>query len=235
MQTLALCCNVPIQEKLRKAQAAPRLTPDAGKLREYTERLAKAETEADTLRAALARAQQQQQGGGEAGAASGRRPAQGQPSGGDTAGASTSGGDDVSREADLFELRLQRDQAHLQARRLAERLNDLFGPEAADLSLPLPPGSTASGALPGSARSTGGVTTSGRQTGAGAAGRQGVVSAREAELMSANNNLRSTLEKLSATSTPTSKYMVVSAASWNSCYSVSGVYSYGFEHGGIAI
>jgi hypothetical protein len=202
------------QEKLRKAQAAPRLTPGAGKLKEYTERLAKAEAEADTLKAALARAHQQQQAGGEAASTSGRRPTPGQASAGGAAaaGASTSGGvggDDVSREADLFELKLQRDQAQLQARRLAERLRDLFGPEASDLSLPLPPGSTSSGPLPGSARSTGGATTSGRQALGGA---KGVVSAREAELQSTISSLRSALEKTTATSTPTTKYMAVSGA-----------------------
>lgn len=42
------------QEKLRKAQAAPKAGPDVTKLREYADKLTKAEAEIDKLRAQLA-------------------------------------------------------------------------------------------------------------------------------------------------------------------------------------
>lgn len=100
------------------------------------------------------------------------------------------------QDSELFELRLQRDQARTQVSRLKERLADLFGPDAADINLPLPPGTTTR-------------TAAGRSSGGGAS--KGTTSVREAELMSTIHNLKTALEKSTASSTPTTKYMAVSS------------------------
>lgn len=95
------------------------------------------------------------------------------------------GGARLKREEDVLELRLQRDQLQLQVQRLKERLAEAGGT-----------GQDATG----TARRT-----------AGAGGRPGatgsVVPAREAELMSTVINLKAALEKATANTTPTTKYM----------------------------
>lgn len=95
------------------------------------------------------------------------------------------------QDAEIFELRLQRDQALAQAKRLRERLHELFGP-GADAS-----GSGTAGA--GSSR----FAATGR-------GKSNVMSPKEAEMLSTITNLKTALEKATASSTPTTKYMAVS-------------------------
>lgn len=107
----------------------------------------------------------------------------------------------LPQDAELFELRLQRDQARTQVNRLKERLTELFGGDAADLSIPLPPSARHSGAATSTSR-----TATGRSSSGGGA----VTGAREAELLSTITALKSALEKATASSTPTTKYMAVS-------------------------
>ncbi|KXZ56705.1 hypothetical protein GPECTOR_1g635 [Gonium pectorale] len=114
-----------------------------------------------------------------------------------TSGASTSGagglppspgGAQLKREEEVLELRLQRDQLQLQVRRLKERLAEM-----------------------GAGADAGVTGTTGRRAGsAGArlAGAAGTMTAgREAELMSTINNLKTALEKATANTTSTAKYM----------------------------
>ncbi|KAL6758104.1 hypothetical protein V8C86DRAFT_2603588 [Haematococcus lacustris] len=165
-----------MQEKLRKAQEAPRMTADTAKLREYAERLLQAEAEADKLRVALARAES--------------RPAPTAPQPASKAGSAPEAAS-LAHDADLFELRIQRDQAQLQVKRLQERLQELFGAEALDLS---------SARVAPAARAR--PSSGGRGAGASTA-----VSTREAELLSTVNTMKIALEKATASSTPTIKFM----------------------------
>ena len=98
-----------------------------------------------------------------------------------------------SQDAELFQVRLARDQAESQAARLKARLEELFGQSGADLT---------SGAAAGGGRRAGAAAASGSSA---------VMSAREAELTSTVANLKTALEKATASSVPTTKYMAVSA------------------------
>lgn len=89
-------------------------------------------------------------------------------------------------------MKLARDQAESQATRLRARLEELFGQAGADLSS-VPPGGRG-----------------GASSRAGGSAASGVVSAKEAELMSTVANLKTALEKATAGSVPTTKYMAVS-------------------------
>ncbi|GIL43063.1 hypothetical protein Vafri_829 [Volvox africanus] len=169
-----------LTEKLRRAQEAPRT--DRAKLQEYMERCTSLEETRDEMSAELTRLKLQLQ----AAAGSG------------TGGASTSvappaspGAAQLRRQEDVLELRLQRDQLQLQVKRLKERLADL-------------------GTAPDGA--TGSVTTrragsSGSRLGMTGPGGGGITSGREAELLSTITNLKAALEKATANSTPTTKYM----------------------------
>lgn len=95
---------------------------------------------------------------------------------------------------ELFEVRLARDQAQAQAKRLKERVDELTAQLAA-----------ASGGASTSATAKRAATGK-----AGAAGGAGSVSAaREAELLSTITTLKAALEKAITNTTPTTKYMQV--------------------------
>ena len=85
----------------------------------------------------------------------------------------------AAQDAALFELRLKHDQAEAAVRRLRERLLDLFGSQA-----------------------EGGVGAGARKTG-------GSAPPQHAELMATISHLKTALEKATASSTPTTKYMQV--------------------------
>ena len=91
-------------------------------------------------------------------------------------------------------MRLARDQAEAQASRLKARLEELFGQSGADITTAGAGGAPARRALAGSTSSA-------------------VMSAREAELMSTVANLKTALEKATASSVPTTKYMAVRGGS----------------------
>ena len=96
----------------------------------------------------------------------------------------------------MFQVRLARDQAEAQAARLKARLEELFGQSGADVT-----SATGAGPAGGGRRGTGAAATG-----------SNVMSAREAELMSTVANLKTALEKATASSVPTTKYMAVSTA-----------------------
>jgi hypothetical protein len=173
------------------SQPTPPSTPHpqtCAQLKDYVDEVLRLEGEKDALAAALQQAQralsQQLEPG--AGAGFGAPPPPG-------AAGSEAG-------AQLFEARLQRDQAHAAAHRLKLRLEELFGLGAAD-----------PGAQPGlqdrQRPQAGGRP---RGTGPGGAGR---LSAREAELLSTVDNLRAALERAMAGSTPTARFLQVGALS----------------------
>jgi len=103
----------------------------------------------------------------------------------------------------LFELQLQRDQAHAAVQRLRSRLEELFGQGAADPSAqPAAGRSTKPTAAAGTGKRGGGGT-------AGGVGGAAKLSGREAELLSTVDNLRAALERAMAGSTPTTRFMQV--------------------------
>ncbi|GLI68958.1 hypothetical protein VaNZ11_013486 [Volvox africanus] len=169
-----------LTEKLRRAQDAPRT--DRAKLQEYMERCTSLEETRDAMSVELTRLKLQLQAA----------------AGSDSGGASTSvappaspGAAQLRRQEDVLELRLQRDQLQLQVKRLKERLAIL-------------------GTAPDGA--TGSVTTrragsAGARLGVTGTGSSGITSGREAELLSTITNLKAALEKATANSTPTTKYM----------------------------
>ncbi|KAG2499296.1 hypothetical protein HYH03_002874 [Edaphochlamys debaryana] len=110
-----------------------------------------------------------------------RTQLQAQP-GGSSAVPPSPGGAALRREEDVIELRLQRDQLQLQVKRLKDRVAELTGGEAGSGRR-----AGSAGARPGTA----GSLTSGR----------------EAELLSTIANLKAAVEKASANTTPTTKYM----------------------------
>jgi hypothetical protein len=148
------------------AAAAPPATwtADASKLKDYVEEVLRLEGEKDALAVELQVAQQALQ----------QQQQQQQPA---------EQTDQLQKQQQVFELQLQRDQAVAAAQRLRMRLEDLFGPGAAD---PL-----AAANRPAASK----AAPPGRLTG------------REAELLSTVDNLRAALERAMASSTPTSRFM----------------------------
>lgn len=174
-----------LADKLRKANAALKGGPgsDAAKLAEYAQRLTALEEERDTLTAQLARLRQQAGGAG--------------------AGASGAAGSSQEVTPELYEARLARDQAQAQVKRLKERVDDL----TAQLQQAT---GTATGGSGGGASTRRGGKVSGGGSGGGAGAGSGVISAaREAELLSTITSLKAALERATANTTPTSKYMQV--------------------------
>ncbi|GFR41280.1 hypothetical protein Agub_g1955 [Astrephomene gubernaculifera] len=150
---------------------------DRAKLQEYMERCAAVEEARDALTAEVARLRQQL-GGASGGASSSSAKAP----------PASPGGAQLKREEDVLELRLQRDQLLIKVKRLEEHVAELKS-LAGDAGAAAAVGS-GSRRVAGSGRTAGGITP-----------------AREAELLSTITNLKAALEKATANTTSTTKFM----------------------------
>lgn len=137
------------------------------------------------------------------------------------------------QEQELFELKLQREQAVAAAARLRQQLHDLFGPEAAEdmvdsssldtataaaVAADSSRGADDTGPGPGAANGKLGASDA-AAAGGGGRGRArsrsstgsaaGKSSGREAELLTTIANLKAALERVMSCSTPNTKYMQV--------------------------
>eukprot|EP00878_Enallax_costatus_P003415 GHUV01003625.1.p1 GENE.GHUV01003625.1~~GHUV01003625.1.p1 ORF type:complete len:1706 (+),score=714.87 GHUV01003625.1:54-5120(+) len=198
-----------LMQEAAPAAAAPTYRADAAKLKEYVEKVLQLEAEKDALGLQLEILRHQQQR--------------------HTPSANSNCDATLAQEQEVFELRLQKEQAVAAAARLKQQLQDLFGPEAAEnagssrwapaTAAPLVAGSSTSGvdAGPGTVAANG-KSASGDAVGAGSvrgvvrsrsssSGGGGKSSGREAELLTTVANLKAALERVMSCSTPNTQYM----------------------------
>ncbi len=172
----------------------------AMQLAQYVQRVMALEQERDELTVRLQRAQQIQQPQQSQSPQQPPRQQQQRPQ--PSATATTTSGSNASSLAaqqELFELRLQRDQAQASVRRLRERITELFGPTAVDEPQMVSPSA-------GAKRSGSG----GGVSGGGGIKRQKSAQQREADLLSTVNQLKSALERAMTSTTPNTRFMQVS-------------------------